>query len=77
MHLISSCNLRRKLRELQARDIFRKYIINRIVKAEEGVRSFSKKKMLKSGTWLAQLVEYVILDLRVVSLSPMSGGEMT
>ena len=29
------------------------------------------------GTWLAQLVEHMTLDLGVVSLSPMLGVELT
>ena len=29
------------------------------------------------GTWLAQLIEHVILDLRVMSLSLMLGIEIT
>lgn len=43
VHLISSCNLRRKSGELQARAMFRRCISNMIVKAETGVRTFSKK----------------------------------
>ena len=35
------------------------------------------KKNIKMGTWLAPLVEHVILGLRVVSLSPMLGVEFT
>lgn len=57
MHLLSSCNLRKKLGELQARDMFRKCIINRIVKAEEGGQFISLKKNAKGGAWLSQLIE--------------------
>ena len=31
----------------------------------------------KGGAWLAQLVEHVTLDLRVVNSSPMLGIEIT
>ena len=35
------------------------------------------KNRQNRGTWLAQLVEHVTLDLRVVSSSPMVGVEIT
>ena len=35
------------------------------------------RKFTYWGTWLAQLVEYAILDLKVVSLSPTLGVELT
>ena len=34
-----------------------------------------QRKKLSWGTWAAQLVEHAVLDLGVVSLSPMLGME--
>ena len=38
---------------------------------------FTLKNQNTSGTWLTQLVEHVTLVLRVVSLSPTLGAEIT
>ena len=35
------------------------------------------KNSLNHGAWLAQSVEHVTLDLRVISLDPMLGVEIT
>ena len=37
---------------------------------------YSALKRKEGGAWLAQLVEHVTLDPRVVSLSPMLGVEV-
>ena len=36
-----------------------------------------RKKRVLRGSWLAQSVEHVTLDFRVVSSRPMLGGEIT
>lgn len=39
--------------------------------------SFQLKTITFRGTWLAQVVKHVTLDLRIMSLSPMVGVEVT
>jgi len=40
-------------------------------------KRWKNKNALNGSTWLAQSVEHVMLDLRVVSLNPTLGVELT
>lgn len=52
------------------------YLKNEAMMWRKPMTSLSKMKFFR-GTWLAQSVEHVTLDLGVVSLSPTLGVEMT